>query len=168
MIDSNTYKNILDSTVIPQGVSAEDQNSRLLPLDQYVQRNLPAKLYRYRKCSERQMDEFYNDKISFAPGTEMNDDFEAMTMFNKKELRSQFEKSVQQAKSKEFDQGIEEAATVIANVANISNTEILSQAQSSPIVNKKHFDRILSKSSADFDFNIEEISKTIQSQGKRQ
>ena len=57
------FKKLLEETVIPEVMSYEEREPLLKPLLEYVHSITPAKLFRYRDCSETQFDAFYNDRI---------------------------------------------------------------------------------------------------------
>ena len=57
------FKNILERTFLPEGISIEERNERLLPLVKHMSEHMPSKLFRYRDCSEMNFDAFNEDKL---------------------------------------------------------------------------------------------------------
>lgn len=57
------FKEILERVLIPEGISEEKEYALLKPIIDYVHKIMPSRLFRYRECSERQFDAFYNDKV---------------------------------------------------------------------------------------------------------
>ncbi len=46
------FKRILEKTFLPEGISNEEFNEKLLPLSKHIVEHLPPRLFRYRECSE--------------------------------------------------------------------------------------------------------------------
>ena len=44
------FKNLLERTSLPEGISIEERNERLLPLSMHLVKYVPPKLFRYREC----------------------------------------------------------------------------------------------------------------------
>ena len=44
------FKNLLERTFLPEGISIEERNDRLLPLSKHLVKHIPPKLFRYREC----------------------------------------------------------------------------------------------------------------------
>ena len=61
------YKNIIHSVVVPASLSREEQNKRYQPFFEFLQAEMPEKLYRFRSCTEWTIDEFDQNKLGFAP-----------------------------------------------------------------------------------------------------
>ena len=80
------FKKLLEETVIPEVMSYEEREPLLKPLLEYVHSITPAKLFRYRDCSETQFDAFYNDRIYAGNAQKFNDPYDCMFYLNKKKL----------------------------------------------------------------------------------
>jgi hypothetical protein len=81
-----TYKELINSTIVPDTLSNEEKFEKYDKLRKYVNSKLPNKLYRFRRCTERSLDSLYKDELWFANGREMNDDFDARIFYNKKKI----------------------------------------------------------------------------------
>lgn len=77
------FKKLLEETVIPEVMSYEEREPLLKPLLEYVHSITPAKLFRYRDCSEIQFDAFYNDRIYAGNDQKFNPTLTPKTFFNK-------------------------------------------------------------------------------------
>lgn len=88
-MDSQKYKEMLHGIVVPESLSVEEQANRYLPFTNFLQAETPEKLYRFRACNKNNISAFDQDQIWFAPGSKMNDDFEALLCFNKDEIKNE-------------------------------------------------------------------------------
>lgn len=88
------YKDLIYSIIIPQDLSQEEQNIRYQPLINFLQSETPSSLYRFRKCNEDSISAFDQDRIWFAPGSEMNDDFDALLFLDRNTIYSNLERSL--------------------------------------------------------------------------
>ena len=77
---------LIENTIIPYDLSAEEKNKRYNDLSKYINSILPKKLYRFKTVSERSLNQLYYDELGFSPCNTLNDDFEARIYYNKKEL----------------------------------------------------------------------------------
>ena len=92
------FKSKLESTVIPESMTYEERESLLKPLLEYVHSITPAKLFRYRDCSETQFDAFYNDRIYAGNAQKFNDPYDCLIRYDKQYLYD----SIKQGASKEY------------------------------------------------------------------
>ena len=72
------YCNLFNHTSTPSNISDEEKKDRLRPLFNWVNQHIPAKLYKFRECSENNINAFRNQQIWFATGAKMNDDYDAV------------------------------------------------------------------------------------------
>lgn len=91
----NEYKEILNNTVLPQPISKEEQQKITQPLEDWVNNNTPAKLFKFRACNENNIQAFLNHQIWFATASRMNDDFDSLLFCDNnrisRELNEQFD-----------------------------------------------------------------------------
>ena len=92
------FKKLLEETVIPEVMSYEEREPLLKPLLEYVHSITPAKLFRYRDCSETQFDAFYNDRIYAGNAQKFNDPYDCLIRYDKQYLYD----SIKQGASKEY------------------------------------------------------------------
>ena len=88
------YKDLIYSIIIPQELPQEEQNVRYQPLVDFLQTETPSSLYRFRECNENSISAFDQDQIWFAPGSEMNDDFDALLFLDRNTIYSNLECSL--------------------------------------------------------------------------
>lgn len=93
MTDKN-YKDLIYSIIVPQELPQEEQNVRYQPLVDFLQTETPSSLYRFRECNENSISAFDQDQIWFAPGSEMNDDFDALLFLDRNTIYSNLERSL--------------------------------------------------------------------------
>lgn len=82
------YREMIHSIVVPATLSDEERSKRYQPLVDFLQTETPKMLYRFRKCSELNIDAFDQDKVFFSPPCEMNDDFDSMLYFSREYIDS--------------------------------------------------------------------------------
>ena len=89
---------ILESTILPEGISNEEMKEKLLPLSKQISENIPSKLFRNRSCSEMNIDAFNEDKLYVVTPDKFNDPYDSLFRYDKEGLR----KAVLPSVSKEF------------------------------------------------------------------
>ena len=52
------FKELLEKTILPEGISDEERKEKLLPLSKHIYEHTPSRLFRYRDCSEMNFDAF--------------------------------------------------------------------------------------------------------------
>ena len=72
------YCKLLNDTTVPSNLSVEEVYKREKPVLDWVDKHVPAKLYKFRECSENNINAFRNQQIWFATGAKMNDDYDAI------------------------------------------------------------------------------------------
>lgn len=85
-MDSLKFKDILYNTIIPSTLSDEETIKKVEPLSEYLKKNIPAKLYRFRGCNERNLEAFYKEQIWVSTPDTMNDGFDSRLFYNKQEV----------------------------------------------------------------------------------
>ena len=93
-----TFKQLLDETIVPEGMLDVEQLNRFERLNEYVNAIIPKKLFRYRECSEIQFDAFCRDKIFAVNAQLFNDPYDCLIRYDKQYLYD----SIKQGASKEF------------------------------------------------------------------
>lgn len=78
------FKELLEGTIVPQKLSETEQRISFKPLLEYTQSIIPAKLYRYRSCSEDQFAALYNDIIYASTADKFNDPYDCLIRVDKK------------------------------------------------------------------------------------
>lgn len=88
------YRDMINNTVVPESLSQEEQEKCYQPLANFLQENIPERLYRFRECSERHIAAFDQDQLWFSSGDKVNDDFDALLYFDKRKLKKELEGSL--------------------------------------------------------------------------
>lgn len=87
--DYSQYCDLLQSTVIPSTLTPEEQSHLLQPLTKWIVDHTPAKLYKFRRCNENNINAFRNQQIWFATPSTMNDDYDAALLCDKDKILSE-------------------------------------------------------------------------------
>ncbi len=82
------FKDIIERTILPEGISNEEQKEKLLPLSKHILDHLPLSLFRYRDCSEMNIDAFNEDKLYAITSDKFNDPYDCLFRYDKKKLRN--------------------------------------------------------------------------------
>lgn len=94
-MDSKKYKELLHSVSVPSSSVTEEKSTRYKPLVDFLQTEIPSKLYRYRSCGELSFDAFAQDRIWFSKAKEMNDDFDALISYDAQTINKQLTEVLQ-------------------------------------------------------------------------
>lgn len=86
-MEHQDYAEMLHSIIIPEGLSEQEKEKRLLPYLQFIQNNTP-RLYRFRKCNEYSFDALYFDKLLLSKASTVNDDFDGALYFDRQAISS--------------------------------------------------------------------------------
>ena len=73
-MNMQAYSDIIHSIIAPATLSQEEMLKCYQPLTEFLQTETPERLYRFRRCDERNIAAFDQDQLWFAPGYKMNDD----------------------------------------------------------------------------------------------
>lgn len=82
------FKDILEKTILPEGISIEERNKRLFPLSKYIVEHIPSRLFRYRECSEMNLDAFNEDKLFAVTSDKFKDPYDCLFRYDKEKLRN--------------------------------------------------------------------------------
>lgn len=85
MFDRKAFSELLYTTVIPASLSKEEQERLFKKVDDSAQKLLPKSLFKYRSCSEQNINAFDKDELWFASADCMNDGFDARTFVSKED-----------------------------------------------------------------------------------
>lgn len=81
------FKNILSKTVLLEGLSEKEIGEKLRPLIFHIDTHLPSRLFRYRDCSEMNIDAFNEDKLYAVTPDNFNDPYDSLFRYDKDKLR---------------------------------------------------------------------------------
>lgn len=82
------FKEILERIFLPEGISNEEMKEKLLPLSKHIFEFIPSRLFRYRPCSEMNMDAFNEDKLYAITPDKFNDPYDSLFRYDKEGLRN--------------------------------------------------------------------------------
>lgn len=82
------FKDILEKIILPEGISIEERNERIFPLSKHIVENIPSRLFRYRECSEMNLDAFNKDKLFAVTSDKFNDPYDCLFRYDKERLRN--------------------------------------------------------------------------------
>ena len=82
------FKNILEKTILPEGISNEERDERLLPLSKHIFEHIPQKLFRFRECTKMNLDAFNGDKLFAVTSDKFNDPYDCLFRYDKERLRN--------------------------------------------------------------------------------
>lgn len=77
------FKNLLESTIIPENIPQDEAMPMFHKLYQIVDAITPSRLFRYRDCSEAQIDAFDRDLIFASSADKFNDPYDCLLRFDK-------------------------------------------------------------------------------------
>lgn len=81
------FETILESIKVPSNMEIEQQAQLVQPISNLVEAMLPSRLYRFRKCSERNFDAFYKNQIWVSRGSDVNDDYDTSLYYDDKKIK---------------------------------------------------------------------------------
>ena len=84
------FEHLLNSTIVPSNIPHEEQLKICAPVIAYVNSNLPDRLYRFRKCSDINLEAFLKDQIWVSAAKNMNDGFDARIYFDRNLVKNAF------------------------------------------------------------------------------
>ena len=76
------FDKILQGIVIPEGTSNEIINEMVQPIREAISEMLPSSLFRYRPCSDLQIEAFEKDEIYAVTADKFNDPYDTLPWFN--------------------------------------------------------------------------------------
>ena len=85
-VDHNEFGELLLGTQYSNFTSSEDVRSRLKPLGEWIKKNIPEKLYRYRVYSDYSLEALKNDEIWGSSIVTFNDPFECLPRYDHKKI----------------------------------------------------------------------------------
>lgn len=83
------FEKIIEGTKLNRMISQEEFNNRIQPMIQFIQRNVPAQLYKFRECTENNIGAFDKDEIWLSKASRFNDLHDSLLFFDKPSILSQ-------------------------------------------------------------------------------
>ena len=80
------FKDLLEQTIIPEGSTQEELEKKLMPLVSLILKHIPARLFKYRECSEKDFEAFNENKLYASISDKFNDPFDCLFHYDKKSI----------------------------------------------------------------------------------
>ena len=124
-MNAQAYSDMIHSIVVPATLSQEEMIKCYQPLTEFLQTETPERLYRFRRCDENSIAAFDQDQLWFAPGSKMNDDYDALLCFNRENIKSDLKAFLDNKQFRSAFRAIGEGAEVPAYIQNLLPSEVL-------------------------------------------
>ena len=85
------YKRIFFDTILPHPIVEEERKRIFQPLVNWVNKNIPSKLFKFRECNENNIQAFSNKQVWFATASKMNDDFDSLLFCDVDRIKRDFD-----------------------------------------------------------------------------
>lgn len=85
------FQQMLLSTIIPEGTKQDVIREKISILVSFINEHIPPQLFRYRNCSEDNIDAFDNDTIYAVSPTLFNDPYDALFRYDRETIIRAFE-----------------------------------------------------------------------------
>ena len=162
------YKEMIHNIVLPTTLSPEERVKRYQPFKDYLKTATPKKLYRFRSCKERTIDEFDQNKLGFSPAYIMNDDFDGLLYFDKEHIRNTLVDTLTPQKVGSLFEIISQGdipAEIKDNIPpNIIKYCIDTFSQYTPVMTNTLINQFLDFATNDYDSRMYFLSQVTQSQ----
>lgn len=83
------FKKIIENIKVSRMTPPEKFNAEMQPLIHFIQINIPAALYRFRECTEINIDAFNKDEIWLSKASKFNDPHDSLLFFDKSAILNQ-------------------------------------------------------------------------------
>ncbi len=88
------FEKIIEKISVNSKTPPEEFNDKMQPMLQFIQRNVPNKLYKFRECTENNLDAFEKDEIWLSKASKFNDMHDSLLFFDKTEILEQAKRIV--------------------------------------------------------------------------
>lgn len=85
----NEYEKIIENIKLNRMTPPEKFNNQILPLINFIQINTPASLYKFRECTENNLDALVKDEIWLSKASKFNDLHDSLLFFDKPAILNQ-------------------------------------------------------------------------------
>lgn len=83
------FEKIIENISVNSKTSPEEFNRKMQPMVKFIQRNVPDKLYKFRECTENNIDAFEKDEIWLSKAYQFNDVHDGLLFFDKTAILEQ-------------------------------------------------------------------------------
>lgn len=81
------FESLLDKAPIRPTMTEEEKQNNLMKHCEFIHKYKPASLYRYRSCTDYNLDAFKEDQIWLSTASEFNDPYDSLLYFNIEEIK---------------------------------------------------------------------------------
>ncbi len=86
------FENIIESIKIGPNTPKEEVDRQFLPVIQFIRKNVPEQLYKFRGCAEYSIDAFEKDELWLSKAAFFNDLHDSLLFFDKNAILDSIEK----------------------------------------------------------------------------
>ena len=90
-MDRKEFAEILNSIKVSEGCDNKILQQEVLPIYHAIHQMMPDSLFRYRSCSDANIDAFENDKVYAVTADMFNDPYDTLLRFDKEAVKQMFE-----------------------------------------------------------------------------
>lgn len=110
------YKQLLEGTIVPSNLPIDEQEKLYQPLNEFLSKNTPQKLFRYRECTELNIDAFDKSQIWASHSIDMNDDYDARIYYSRNLIQKQLKNFYENDNSLKILTDIQNGKEIPANI----------------------------------------------------
>ncbi len=85
----NEFEKIIENIKLNRMTPPEIFNEQILPMINFIQKHTPASLYKFRECTENNLDALYKDEIWLSKASKFNDLHDSLLFFDKPTILKQ-------------------------------------------------------------------------------
>lgn len=156
------FEQILNDIVIPEGTTQDEIREKVLALVNFINAHIPAQLFRFRSCSELNIDAFDKDVLYAVTPDKFNDPYDALFRYDKEAIMQNYQKGMQLESGKELLRqiGRGEMPQEVINLFGEEKAELLKQKV---IENKDNLTQIAKSTFDDFQPHRDEYASMVES-----
>ena len=118
-MNAEQYKKMIEGIVVPAEQSKEQQAQCYQPLIDFLEKETPKQLYRFRCCDARSIEAFDKRRLYFSPPSEMNDSFDSMLYYSRERIKQEFKKIIENGSIPYTLQSIKQSEQLPREIAQI-------------------------------------------------
>lgn len=96
------FEQLLKDTIIPEGTAQDVIREKVFTLVDFIQSHIPAQLFRFRSCSELNIDAFDRNVLYAVTPDKFNDPYDALFRYDKEAIMQNYQKGMQLESGKEL------------------------------------------------------------------
>lgn len=123
------FSKILDSIIIPEGCSTDFLNASVRPLSSAILQMMPERLFRYRCCSDRNIEAFEKDKIYAVTANNFNDPYDTLVRYDIEKMKEIFRNVLTKDNLQKMREELEHGGDIPESVKHYFPTDFIEQAK---------------------------------------